>query len=365
MFALTFTALAVDLEHHDFTVTTRDGHTLSGRLSRPVGIDGPLPVVVAAPGSGPWTHERPIPLPDGGRFDYAELYAGLAAERGLAYVQIAKRGCTATSEPPFLTASREVFGTVTVDVLSSDLADGLRTVRTLPGIDPSRIALVGISEGTLTGPRAVLAAPDGVRGVALVGYVEDSPMEVSRWQHGVGAFRNIARRADLDRDGRVSHTEWEEVFPQQTGLWIARDLDGDGFLEPGEMARRNRRALRHLEKALARRDDDWLWRYRVQMNHRMWTEEAERVQNHGILLQLATNVAIFHGEHDGNVPVEGALAASMAFAERGRPLHLEVVPRGDHVLARPGETFDETGRLPPAWNDLFDVVSGWLQPDDG
>ncbi|WP_049926419.1 alpha/beta hydrolase family protein [Halopiger goleimassiliensis] len=145
----------VDLDAIDEeSVTVETGSCqLNGLVTTPANADGDVPGVVLVHGSGP----SDMDVDNGGTRLFQDLAEGLASN-GVAALRYEKRNPAC---PPDL--ADYTLDTVTVDPALAALEE----LRTVEGVDPDRIAVVGHSLGGMAVPR--LAARDGdlVGGVAL------------------------------------------------------------------------------------------------------------------------------------------------------------------------------------------------------
>jgi dienelactone hydrolase len=127
---------------------------LPGTITLPVG-GSDLPGVVLVHGSG--GHDRDETI--GPNKPFRDLAWGLAA-RGIAVLRYDKRSMVA----PFSFLGHAF--TVKEEVLD-DAAAGVALLRSTPGVDPSRVAVLGHSLGATLAPRVARAAP-GTAGIILM-----------------------------------------------------------------------------------------------------------------------------------------------------------------------------------------------------
>jgi len=129
-------------ESREVTVAHPLGHMLAGTLTVPsstaLAVDGRVPGVVLVTGSGPQDRDESLM----GHKPFAVL-ADALTRAGVAVLRYDDRG-TAKSTGVFTTAT-------TVD-LASDADMAVEWLKRQPGIDPTRIGLLGHSEGGLIGP---------------------------------------------------------------------------------------------------------------------------------------------------------------------------------------------------------------------
>jgi beta-lactamase regulating signal transducer with metallopeptidase domain/pimeloyl-ACP methyl ester carboxylesterase len=356
------------------TFRTADGLTLEGKLSLPPNATGPVPVAMLLAGSGPWTFDRPVRIPNPNemfesvQIDYLDLYAKELTARGLGFFSVNKRGCAQIKEPPHAIVRRAVFSKTTPSVLLDDYAAALVALRSESGVAADRIVLMGISEGTVLAPRLAHRSPAGVTGLVLASYAGDNTHDTIVWQCTVGPWRNMARVYDLDGDDRITREEWDKATPDTlfkmrlgSASFEQCDHDRNGVLEPKDLAAANAPRLEAILKAVKEVDDEWLWWNLVKLNTAHLRAEWHRPPLHEELLRLNVPIHIVHGMHDGAVRVEGVRAAEAAFRRAGRTnLVTHILPRVDHDLNY-GEYLDTyfAGRpqTPAAMKVMFDAVA--------
>ncbi|GAA1780320.1 alpha/beta hydrolase family protein [Streptomonospora arabica] len=155
-------------------VTFRSGpDTLHGTFALPPGGGGDLPAALIVSGSGPTDRDGNSPgRPDAGT---NKNFARLLADMGVASLRYDKLGSGETGM-----ASREEDAAVGYGVFAQEVADAYAHLASRPEVDPSRLIVLGHSEGALFALRAheiveehppralVLAAPPGRRYLDVV-----------------------------------------------------------------------------------------------------------------------------------------------------------------------------------------------------
>ncbi len=140
----------------DVTVPTPMGHTLAGTLTRPRDAGARVPAVITITGSGAQERDEAIAGVDG--YALFRQVADTLGRRGIAVLRLDDRGVGA-SGGTFATAASRDF--------AEDIRAAVAFLRARDDIDPSRIALVGHSEGGLIAP--MVAADDStIAGIALL-----------------------------------------------------------------------------------------------------------------------------------------------------------------------------------------------------
>ncbi|MBP7677122.1 MAG: DUF3887 domain-containing protein [Thermoanaerobaculia bacterium] len=147
-------------------VTVGSGEwTLPGTLTFPAEGSGPFPAVVLVHGSGPSDRDATV----GGTKVFRDLAGGLAA-RGIAVLRYEKRTKVygAKMAGTLITPKEEVV---------DDARAAAALVRATPGVDPTRVAVLGYSLGGTLAPR--IAAEDrAIAGIVLLAGAARSPEEL-------------------------------------------------------------------------------------------------------------------------------------------------------------------------------------------
>ncbi|HVQ24978.1 MAG TPA: alpha/beta fold hydrolase, partial [Planctomycetota bacterium] len=144
-------------------VPTRGGFELAGTLTRPTATTGKTavekpPCVITITGSGPQDRDERLPILRGYR-PFRQL-ADTLSRRGIAVLRLDDRG---TGE-----SGGRFAGSTTAD-FADDVQDALAWLRRQPGIDATRLALLGHSEGGLIAPMVALHEPTLAALVLLAG----------------------------------------------------------------------------------------------------------------------------------------------------------------------------------------------------
>ncbi|MFC3715951.1 alpha/beta fold hydrolase [Luteimonas soli] len=138
----------------DFTVGSGE-HALPGTLAMPKDTGAGVPAVVLVHGSGPQDRDESI----GPNKPFMDIARGLAAQ-GIAALRYDKRSKARPQD--------YADGSVTIDSeTTNDAVFAVAALREAPGIDPSRVYVLGHSQGAMMAPR--IAARSGhVAGLVLL-----------------------------------------------------------------------------------------------------------------------------------------------------------------------------------------------------
>lgn len=193
-----------------------EGRVLAGTLTRPRGAaSATWPAVLLLSGSGP--QDR-----DGARGDLP----GYAPQRELGHA-LARHGFVALRlDDRGVGGSTGVFSGATTFDFVRDAARGVAWLRAQPGVDHSRVMLVGHSEGALV---ALLAASgdSSLAGVVLLGAPSRPGRELARWQRRQVVAGDPGRwpRADVETVLARADREAERAASQDAWLHTWFDLD--------------------------------------------------------------------------------------------------------------------------------------------
>jgi len=185
------------------TLPARDGLTLHGLLTVPLGTTGPRPMVLLVHG-GPWSRDR-------WGFDPTVQFL---ANRGYAVLQVNYRGSTGFGRDFLLAGTREF-----ARKMHDDLIDGVRWAIDRGVADPKRVAIMGASYGGYSALSGAAFSPDVfVAAVARVGIsdmvslIEDWPKywrtgDMGFWSRFFGDPRKPEERSLLAERSPLNHAD--------------------------------------------------------------------------------------------------------------------------------------------------------------
>jgi uncharacterized protein len=136
------------IKHRDLVIDLGNGIQTNAQLTIPAVGNGPFPGVLLVHGSGPNDMNETI-TPDVKPFWQISQYL---TERGFAVLRYDKRGVGANGT----ILDTNVWGNMTFDDLKNDAAKALNVLIEQPEVDPNKITLIGVSEGTMIVPRVVI-----------------------------------------------------------------------------------------------------------------------------------------------------------------------------------------------------------------
>jgi alpha-beta hydrolase superfamily lysophospholipase len=198
----------------DLAISAPAGHSLGATLTRPKTAAGRLPVAITISGSGLQDRDESLAGVTGYR-PFRQIAEALAA-KGIATLRFDDRGTGASTGNGAIATS-------------ADFADDVRAViqylRGRPDIDPSRIVLVGHSEGGLIAPM-VAAGDTLLRGIALLAGPAQSGRTIIHYQQRFAAENDTTiRPADREAVLQRARTQLDSIA--RTNPWMRFFLDHD------------------------------------------------------------------------------------------------------------------------------------------
>ena len=136
------------VKYRDLVIDLGNGIQTNAQLTTPAVGNGPFPGVLLVAGSGVVDMNETL-SPDSKPFWQISQYL---SERGFAVLRYDKRGVGANSQ----IMDTNVWGNLTFEDLKNDAELALGVLTQQPEVDPSKITLIGHSEGTIIVPRIVI-----------------------------------------------------------------------------------------------------------------------------------------------------------------------------------------------------------------
>lgn len=286
----------------EVVIPGRDGRQLAGTLTLPARGRAPFPVALTLTGSG--AHFRDgNRTPDHPYRPFRHIAAALAA-KGVACLRLDDRG---------VGGSTGDANAATGDDVADDARVAVAWLRSCPGIDPARVALIGHSFGGEVAP--LVAADDPkIAAVALMGAPARNFRETMRYQH----------RYRIEHDPSIAPAQREAALTE---------------------------AMRLQESNVARSVEKW----------RQWSQDRDPLPT---ARRVRCPVLILQGLTDRAVAPEEATMLEQAIKGAGNPRvtvrlfdsvnhHFQIDPVG----AREGYDRLPTQDLAP---QFLETISSWL-----
>ncbi len=362
-------AAAGDLQESGLPVRTvevsfksHDGYPMRGKLTLP-GTPGDHAVVIYVQTAEGMTVDMKRPLGAGKTFNYFDIYRSKFTEMDVAFFSYEGRGVAMGDDPPRYEAiDREVYDTSTLDNKVSDAVSALQAAKAQNGVDPSRIFLMGASEGSLLAAEAAARVPDDVAGLVLYGLMASNMRYTFAYIMSDGAFITYRRAFDTDKDGRVSKAEFE-ADPRTYRKNVLKgaefsvfDKDQDGFFTVEDMKVLTKVYLDAIDNENFAVLEAWAVAGAAVSIPKGWFQDHFA---HGsmwsFLSVLDVPVGCFHGSNDAFVPIEGVKLLQAKAKHSGKEkMEFFYFDGLDHSLGV-GEYFVK-GTVPAGHAAIFEFV---------
>lgn len=197
------------------TFQTFDNLTIRGKIMRPAGKAGRMPGVLLIHGSGPFDMNSWMPgylSYDGQPHKAFETIAQTLADKGIVTFRYNKRGMTDQPDGgPIIDNS--IYNAATVDILAKDAAEALKILKADPNVDPNKIVVLGLSQGTMIAP-LVAKASGGVWRLVLMS--------------SIGSGGNADLIASLKLPALLLHGEVDNITPMSELAMIVDSMGKAG-----------------------------------------------------------------------------------------------------------------------------------------
>jgi hypothetical protein len=163
------------------------GTTLGGTLTMPRGVRSPLPAVITITGSGQQDRDEFIPIAGG--FRPFRQVADKLSSSGIAVLRLDDRGIGSSNGNPMTSTSAD---------FADDIRAAVTYLQSRRDIDPTRIALLGHSEGAIIAPM-VAAKDKRIKALVLLAGPADNGRKIIEYQQRYSIDHDAAIAADTRR----------------------------------------------------------------------------------------------------------------------------------------------------------------------
>lgn len=306
------------------------------------GAEGLRPAILLLPGSGAQGPEEMIPgsgTMDGAPAPILVQAARPFSEAGFHTLSLGKPGVDywpAAGEGPVF-YDTGLLKKSSWEQLLANAAEGLKFLRSRPGVDPARVWILGHSEGTQLA--ADLAARDGAAGLILLGYSGEDFLTTYSWQlfeREVDFF--VKPDVDTNKDGFISRAE-AAAWPKNFAWPWAEGQERVSIAEISAYLRETRQPLvDNLKKSPFCRDG-----------------HCGRGPSYAVAASFPGPVYAFTGELDLQTRPAEALALKAECERRGKTdCRVEIIPGVQHGFSLP---------KPDRRHPLLDIAVGPIGPD--
>jgi pimeloyl-ACP methyl ester carboxylesterase len=342
--------------------TSYDHYEMFGKLTIPTS-GGSHPVVIYVQTAEGMTVDTKRHKSRTETFNYFDLYREKLPEMNVAFFSYEGRGIRMGDKPPrYETINWDIYNTSTLENKVRDVMSAVETVKKQPGIDPSRIFLMGASEGTLLAAETAARMPKQISGLILYGVLTSNLRENFKYIVTDGAFLVWRGYFDTDKDGKISKLEFEadpwkyREKVLKNAPFDALDKNGDGIFTVEEFRllsnplrdavdQDNYEVLNQWAKtsAAVSTPKDW---FKDHFAHQpIWT----------FLSRQNIAVGFFQGDADTNAPIEGVRRLEETAKKAGKSkMEFHYFENLDHSL-NVIEYFVK-GSLPAGHKAIFEFI---------
>jgi pimeloyl-ACP methyl ester carboxylesterase len=342
------------VKYRDLVIDLGNGIQTNAQLTFPAVGNGPFPGVLLVAGSGVVDMNETL-SPDSKPFWQISQYL---SERGFAVLRYDKRGVGANSQ----IIDYNIWGNLTFDDLKNDAEIALGVLTQQPEVVPSKITLIGHSEGTIIVPRIVIDQENKtnstmIKNIVLMGSAATTMADLAYYQK-VGIVLEYMHQV-LDKNGTGSISVQEAIQDPLVGRFVVTNFGNDtatGFVDI------ERQVKPLLEKALEEfTQADVNARCDNPEGCPIWFNSAVNLEpNLSVIgnLSKSTSVLMLNGENDPLTPVQQSFLLEQRLTEVDHPDHtLITYPGLGHTFAVSPQW--STGLGPVEQNVLSDLHT-WL-----
>ena len=342
------------VKYRDLVIDLGKGIQTNAQLTIPAVGNGPFPGVLLVAGSGVVDMNETL-SPDSKPFWEIAHYL---SERGFAVLRYDKRGVGTNSQ----IVDSNIWGNVTFNDLKNDAEIALGVLTQQPEVDPSKITLIGHSEGTIIAPRIAIdqvknANTTTIENIVLMASVAQNVVDLLHFQQVDNYLAYANQVLDRNHTGSFSIQEaiindpiFGEPLAALFGNNATGNLDIDKQLRP------------FLEKQYENiTSGDIRDKCSFEGACPIWLNSHANLEpNLSIIgnISNSTNILILHGQNDSQAPIQQSLLLQQRLTEVNHPDHtLITYPGLGHLFTPSSQWFTEFG--PIEQNVLSDLYR-WL-----
>ena len=332
------------VKHRDLVIDLGNGIQTNAQLTTPAVGNGPFPGVLLVPGSGAVDMNETV-APDAKPFWQISQYL---SERGFAVLRYDKRGVGANSQ----IIDTNVWGNLTFDDLKNDAEIALGVLTQQPEVDPSRITLIGHSEGTIIAPRIVTDQEENetnstttIKNIILMASVAQNVVDLLHFQMVENDLAYANQVLDRNHTGPFSIHEaiindplFGEPLAALFGSNATGNLDINKRLKPFLEGRYENVTSEDISAKCSFEGACPIW----------LNSHANLEPNLSIVGNMpnSTSVLILHGENDSQAPIQQSLLLEQRLTEVNHPDHsLITYPDLGHLFNPSSPWYTEFGPM--------------------
>jgi pimeloyl-ACP methyl ester carboxylesterase len=318
------------VKHRDLVIDLGNGIQTNAQLTIPAVGNGPFPSVLLVAGSGAIDMNETL-SPDSKPFWQIAQYL---SERGFAVLRYDKRGVGANSQ----IIDTNIWGNLTFDDLKNDAEIALGILTQQPEVDPTKITLIGHSEGTIIAPRIVIDQENKtnattIKNIVLMGSAATTMADLAHYQK-VGIVLEYMHQV-LDKNGTGSISVEEAIQDPLVGRFVVANFVNDTTTEFIDIDRQVKplleKELEEFTKADVNTGCD------NPEGCPIWFNSAVNLEpNLSVIgnLSKSTSILMLNGENDPLTPVQQSFLLEQRLTEVDHPDHILITyPSLGHTFA--------------------------------
>jgi pimeloyl-ACP methyl ester carboxylesterase len=318
------------VKYRDLVIDLGNGIQTNAQLTIPAVGNGPFPGVLLVAGSGAIDMNETL-SPDSKPFWQIAQYL---SERGFAVLRYDKRGVGANSQ----IIDTNIWGNLTFDDLKNDAEIALGVLTQQPEVDPTKITLIGHSEGTIIAPRIVIDQENKtnattIKNIVLMGSAATTMADLAHYQK-VGIVLEYMHQV-LDKNGTGSISVEEAIQDPLVGRFVVANFVNDTTTEFIDIDRQVKplleKELEEFTKADVNTGCD------NPEGCPIWFNSAVNLEpNLSVIgnLSKSTSILMLNGENDPLTPVQQSFLLEQRLTEVDHPDHILITyPSLGHTFA--------------------------------
>ena len=322
---------------------TEAGVTLAGTLALPRSEE-PLPAVILITGSGAQNRDEEIV----GHRPFLVLSDNLT-RRGIAVLRVDDRG---------IGGSTGNFSQATTEDFAGDVLAGIEYLKSRKDIDPTRIGLIGHSEGGLIAPLVAVQSPD-VSFVVMMAGPGITGEEIILLQSDLIARAEGADNETITRNNALMTSMYSVIKEEQNNTIAAEKLRKLIMAERANMSEEEKQNSNYSEADL-----DAQVNAQVQTLVSPWMRFFLTYDPRPTLMQVKCPVLAINGEKDLQVPPEENLQAIEEALKAGgnKDYTVKELPGLNHLFqtAQTGSPSEYAAIEETISPTALDVIGNWI-----
>jgi uncharacterized protein len=331
------------IKHRDLIIDLGNGIQTNAQLTIPAVGNGPFPGVLLVHGSGPVDMNETL-APDSKPFWQIAQYL---SERGFAVLRYDKRGVGTNSQ----IIDSDIWGNLTFGDLKNDAEIALSVLTQQPEVDPSKITLIGHSEGTIIVPRIVIDQVNKtnstatIENIVLMASVAQNVVDLLHYQMVDVSLAYAQQVLDRNHTGSFSIQEAissDPLFGEPLAALFGRNATGSLNIDK-QLKPFLERQYENITSADISAKCSFQGACPIWLNsHDVLEPNLNIVSN----IPNSTRVLILHGENDSQAPIQQSFLLEQRLTEVNHPDHtLITYPDLGHVFSSSSPWFTEFGPM--------------------